>query len=68
MNTNIEKFDNGERFPMEAKDLDALHVSVVDYMNTHNLSECLITCPSKISRRVRRTGEKHWNHDGFSFD
>ncbi len=62
------EFDNGTKFKSTTKNLDQTHKKIVDYINKNNLKSCIITCPNGVVRRVRKTGEWHHNHNGFSFD
>jgi hypothetical protein len=68
MNTYILKFDNGKQFKSSTKNLDQTHSKIVSYINKNNLKSCIITCPNGTIRRVRKTGEYHWNHNEFAFD
>jgi NAD-dependent dihydropyrimidine dehydrogenase PreA subunit len=61
-------FDNGQKFQTTTSSLDEAHAKIVKHMTKHNLNECLIACPNGTIRRVKKTGESHWNHPGFSFD
>lgn len=61
-------FDNGTKFKSTTENLDQTHIKIVKYINDNNLKQCLIKCPNDVIRRVRKTGAKHWNHEGFEFD
>lgn len=62
-------FSDGKKFICTRTNLDKAHFTVVQYMKKNkDLTQCLITCPTGIVRRVRKTGEWHWNHNGYSFD
>ena len=61
-------FDNGQKFKLTAENLDEAHVKIVNYINKNNLNECIILTPNNKIRAVRKTGEYHWNHNGFSFN
>ena len=61
-------FDNGKKFKLMAENLDVAHSKIVNYINMNNLRDCIIICSNGSIRRVTKTGEHHWNHDGFSFD
>ena len=61
-------FDNGKKFKLTAENLDVAHSKIVNYINSNDLKECIIICSNGSIRRVIKTGERHWNHDGFSFD
>jgi Pyruvate/2-oxoacid:ferredoxin oxidoreductase delta subunit len=62
------KFDNGKKFTSRTENLDQTHTKIVKYINKNDLKECTIICPNGAIRRVRKTGEVHWNHSGFQFD
>ena len=61
-------FNNGDKFQTTTENLDQAHSKIVSYINKNNLTECIINCPNGIIRRVRKTGEFHWNHNNFAFD
>jgi hypothetical protein len=61
-------FDNGAKFISKGKNLDVVHTKIVNYIEKNNLKECIILCPNNVTRRVRKTGSYHWNHNGYSFD
>lgn len=70
MKTFIYKltFDNGKKFKSTTENLDQTHSKIVNYINKYNLRECTIITPNGKIRRVRKTGQWHWNYNGFSFD
>lgn len=61
-------FENGEKFTTITQNLDQTHKTAVWYMTENNLKECIILCNNGMLRRVRKTGENHFKHNGFSFD
>jgi hypothetical protein len=62
------EFENGKKMITKAEKLDDAHVKIIGYMEKENLFKCIIKCPNGIIRRVMKTGEWHWNHNGYSFD
>ena len=61
-------FDNGEKFKSTSKNLDQTHEKIINYIEKNDLKECKILCPNGVIRRVRKTGQHHWKHNGYSFD
>jgi hypothetical protein len=68
MHTYKVSFDNGLFFKIKMQNLDKVHESVVFFMEKGDFKECTIICDNGIFRRVRKTGETHFKHNGFSFD
>jgi hypothetical protein len=68
MHTYKLEFNNGKRCQTHTENLDQTHAKIISYMNKNNLIECIIKCPNGMLRRVRKTGETHFKHNGFSFD
>jgi hypothetical protein len=62
------EFNNGKKFITKSEKLDGAHVKIISYMEKEGLTNCTITCPNNTIRRVAKTGEFHWNHNGYSFD
>ncbi len=61
-------FNNGKKFTSTTENLDQTHSKIVSYINSNDLKECIILCPNGVTRRVTKTGNWHWNHNGLSFD
>jgi hypothetical protein len=61
-------FNNGKKIQTITKNLDQAHLQIVNYMTKNDLFECIILCENGNIKRVRKNGEYHWNHNGFSFD
>lgn len=61
--------ENGNRSTNTVKNLDAAHKIAVSYLeNSHGLlTTCEITTPTGCLSIVKKTGEKHLIHDGYSF-
>jgi hypothetical protein len=68
MKTYKLTFDNGAKFQATTENLDQAHTKIVKYINDNKLTQCIIICPNGVTRRVRKTGGYHWNHNGFAFD
>lgn len=68
MNTYKLKFNNGNQFDIDFKNLDAAQAEAVSHMtNFDKLNICEIVCPNGALSIVRKDGSWHWNHNGFSF-
>ena len=61
------KFNNDQKFKLTAENLDEAYVKIINYINKKNLKSCIIFTPNNKMRKVIKTGEYHWNHDGFTF-
>ena len=61
-------FDNGEKFRSITENLDLTHEKIIRHIERKDLKECSILCPNGVIRRVRKTGEWHWKHNGYAFD
>jgi hypothetical protein len=62
------EFDNGHTTGILEENLDKVHNLAVEYINLNDIKTCFITCEGGAVRRVRKTGEYHLKHNGFSFD
>ena len=60
-------FDNGQKFKLTSENLDEAYVKIINYIDKNNLKSCIIYTPNNTMRKVIKTGEYHWNHNGFTF-
>ena len=68
MNTYKLQFNNGEKCITKAEKLSDAHVKIISYMEKKNLMNCIIICPNGITKTVKKTGDWHWNHNGYLFN
>jgi hypothetical protein len=68
MNTYKLTFDNGAKFQVTTENLDQAHSKIIPYMEKNELTKCVITCPNGAIRTVQKTGNWHWNHNGYTFN
>lgn len=61
-------FDNNNKSTNTVKNLAEAEALAVAYMgNYSNVKKCEITTPSGNLSIVKKTGDYHWNHNGYSF-
>lgn len=62
------KFNDGKKFVSTTKNLDETYSKIVNHINKNNLESCFVTCPNGKITKATKTGEYHWNHNGFRFE
>ena len=72
MNNYKLTFDNGQIIEIKIdlsnpKSYMNLEAFCVHYIQKNNLTNCHIQKPDGVIGRVAKTGQYHWNHNGFSF-
>ena len=72
MNNYQLTFDNGQVINIKIdltnpKAFMNLQAFCVHHIEKNELKSCDILTPSGVMRRVVKSGNYHWNHDGYSF-
>lgn len=69
MSTYKFSFDNNNKSTNTLKNLAEAEALAVKYMDHYeHVKKCEITTPNGSISVVRKTGDYHWNHNGYSFE